>query len=55
MIFISVIRIPDIINYNYPILGLINASLYLLTWIFFVLATINYFSKYIKAFWSIDV
>ena len=52
---LSVIRIPDIINYNYPILGLINAALYSLTWIFFVLATINYFSKYIKAFWSMDV
>ena len=52
---LSVMRIPDLINFNYPYLGLLNGLLYLLSWIFFVLATIRYFSNYAKAIWGTNV
>ena len=52
---LSVVRIPDLINFNYPYLGLLNGLLYLLSWIFFVLATIRYFSNYAKVIWETNV
>ena len=52
---LSVVRIPNSINYNYPYLGMLNALLYLLSWIFFILATFRYFSNYVKVIWRGDV
>lgn len=43
---LSVVRIPNFIDFNYPNLALLNTVFYILSWIFFVLATFTYFYKY---------
>jgi CDP-diacylglycerol--glycerol-3-phosphate 3-phosphatidyltransferase len=47
---LSVVLIPSIINEHYLYLYAINSIFYLLSWIFFILATIKYFLTYFRSF-----
>ena len=43
---LSIISIPNVVTYK--ILSGLNSSLYMMSWIFFILSTYDYFSGYIK-------